>query len=324
MKNSPLLTVLLTFSLNSFAVIYGANDMAPITGLTVLEEKMSKPVAAMIPNSELQNWEQNGKTLSEMIWSIFAIPGGNAEGRRKVCADVSYLNELALGTCSGVLIAPNKIATASHCILGGSSEDYLKSFSWVFNYESPSDLIPENIYRPTAIELQITEHVRIFESPERQAVNEERKKLGLPPLGPDMMDFTPYLDVAIVRLDRSVKGIEPPHVDLNLQYPGTELTMIGHPMGLSKKITRGGKVVESLSPHYMTTTLDTVKGNSGGPVFNAQTGALVGLIVNQGIQYAFTLDRKQGCYRLPNYSEEERNPKNLSGYMNAQLLFSSN
>lgn len=100
--------------------------------------------------------------------------------------------------------------------------------------------------------------------------------------------------------------------------------MIGHPMGLSKKITRGGKVVESLSPHYMTTTLDTVKGNSGGPVFNAQTGALVGLIVNQGIQYAFTLDRKQGCYRLPNYSEEERNPKNLSGYMNAQLLFSSN
>ncbi len=101
---------------------------------------------------------------------------------------------------------------------------------------------------------------------------------------------------------------------------GTQLTTIGHPMGLPKKITRNGLVMGKIGDHYLTTTLDAVKGNSGGPVFNADTGALIGLIVNQGIQHAFSMDRKERCYRLTQYPENQTEAKNMSGVMNISLI----
>lgn len=308
--------------LSAGAVVYGDNDMDYIFDLSASEAKMSAPVAAMIETSSLNQLmiSGTGESLRDRIWSAFAIPGGDSNGRRRLCPDIKFLDEIAIGTCSGVLIAPDKIATAAHCIAGENDQEYLKSYSWVFNYKDPLNISRTNIYRPIAIELRLQSHVRIYESYERKLANEERKKIGLSAMGPDQMDFTPYLDVAVVRLDRPVEGIIPATIDFSIQEPGNQLTMIGHPIGLPQKITRNGVLVENIGRSYSTTTLDTVKGNSGGPVFNAQTGHLVGLMVNQGIQYAFSMDRKDRCYRLISYDEQETDRKNLSGFMNISLI----
>lgn len=318
---APLL-FLISFIPSAFAVVYGPNDMENVDQLSALEERMSAPVAAMIDSQKLHDLIKEGKgdILRRRIWEAFGIPGGDSEGRRKICPDVKFLEEITIGTCSGVLIAPDKIATAAHCITGGTTEEYLKSYSWVFNYNDPENVNAQDIYRPIALVLRQEHHVALRESYERKLANEERKKLGYSLLGPDVMDFNPYLDVAVVQLDRPVKGIKPATIDFTPLTPQTPLTMIGHPIGLAKKITRNGVVVESIGKSYTTTTLDTVKGNSGGPVFHAQTGNLVGLMVNQGLQYAFSMDRKDRCYRLTSYPESETEPKNLSGFMSISLI----
>lgn len=301
------------------AVIYGNNDQSAIDQLSPLERRMSEPVAAMIDAETMENLEEH-LPLADKIWQVFAIPGGNANGARRLCSDVKFLDELAIGTCSGVLIAPDLLATASHCVLGDSDQDFLNRFRWVFRYHQGEAIDPHNVYRAIAIEKKLIQHVKIFESPELMATNEERKKLGLAPLPPDQMDFTPYRDITVVRLDRSVQHIQPAIIDFSAQAIGTQLTTIGHPMGLPKKITRNGLVMGKIGDHYLTTTLDAVKGNSGGPVFNADTGALIGLIVNQGIQHAFSMDRKERCYRLTQYPENQTEAKNMSGVMNISLI----
>ncbi len=313
------LIALVILPLHAFAVIYGDNDQESIESLSPMEETMAQSVAAMIDSDYLENPEKR-LLLQDGIWNIFAIPGGNANSARKLCPDVKFLDEVAMGTCSGVLIAENQIATASHCVLGESDQEFLKRFRWVFQYHHAETIDPQNIYRAISIEVKMLEHVRIFESPELKIINEERKKMGFSPLAADQMDFNPYRDITIIKLDRPVVGIPPTSIDFGPKEVGSRITMVGHPMGLSKKITRNGKIVRRIGDHYLTTTLDSVKGSSGGPVFNAETGALIGLMVNQGIQHAFAMDRKDRYYRLTRYSESEQEAKNLSGLMNISLI----
>ncbi len=294
------------------AVVFGENDMASYSddSSTLLEQEMSRPVAAMIHISTLED-TINGiqqTTLSEKIWEIFKTPNHG----KTLCPNLKFAEEEAIGTCSGVLVAPDLIATAAHCLWAGEISEY----AWVFNYTDSNNIDQNKIYRAKEVVLKKDSIIKWDYSEGRKLFNEERKRLGLSPLGPDIMDFSGYQDIAVIRLEKAVIGVKPAEIDDSIQGPGTPLTIIGHPFGLSKKIIRNGEVVENLTEMYTTNTLDVVKGNSGGPVFSAETGKLVGLIVNQGKERAFTFDRKNRCYGMASYDENEKNPDSLSGYMN--------
>ena len=55
--------------------------------------------------------------------------------------------------------------------------------------------------------------------------------------------------------------------------------VIGHPIGLLKKMAGNASVRSNSNPDYFIANLDTFGGNSGSPVFNADTHEVEGILV---------------------------------------------
>ena len=86
-------------------------------------------------------------------------------------------------------------------------------------------------------------------------------------------------DWVTLRLEHPVThlaGLAPPR--LESPRPGRAVYTLGHPLGLPLKLATGGVVLGASSGTFRT-SLDTFAGNSGSPVFDADSHALVGLVV---------------------------------------------
>jgi hypothetical protein len=85
-------------------------------------------------------------------------------------------------------------------------------------------------------------------------------------------------DYAVVRLDRPVTGHEPAPVDFYPVQANMKIFTVGGPYGLPLKVLGGG-AVRAVDPErgIMYTDLDSSGGNSGGGVFSAVTGGVVGV-----------------------------------------------
>ncbi len=205
------------------------------------------------------------RTLARSVAAVFA-PGvlkKNRDGSYSADA-VSYRSEYNLceterfaeqsiaSDCSAFLIAPDVVATASHCIIDEWNCSRLR-FAFDYGYmklgQDPNLLPAENVYRCDRI-LSMSD-----------ADNSKR-------------------DFAIVKLDREVTSREP--LKLRTQgmvNAGEELFVIGHPSGLPMKIASRARVREVLADKILA-NLDTYAGNSGSPIFNAKTYEVEGLLVS--------------------------------------------
>ncbi len=86
-------------------------------------------------------------------------------------------------------------------------------------------------------------------------------------------------DWVILQLEHPVTHLgplAPPR--LEAPRPGRAVYTLGHPLGLPLKLATGGAVV-SASDGAFRTSLDTFAGNSGSPVFDADSHALLGLVI---------------------------------------------
>lgn len=86
-------------------------------------------------------------------------------------------------------------------------------------------------------------------------------------------------DWVTLRLEHPVTRLghlAPPR--LEAPRPGRAVYTLGHPLGLPLKLATGG-VVLSASNGAFRTSLDTFAGNSGSPIFDADSHALVGLVI---------------------------------------------
>ena len=215
----------------------------------------------------------------------FQLPDQIAEIKRSLCDDERFRKQPVPGFCSAFLVAPDRMATAGHCIEGSPGSSCADvSFVFGFGYlnsanQDPANEIPAaNIYRCKAI------------------VDGE---LG----GSDRSDWR------IVTLDRPVEGRAPLAVrPANQSTPfGADLTVIGHPFGLPTKIADNAKLRENGASAYFVANLDTYGGNSGSAVFNSQSIAdgtpLVEGILVRGEQ-DFVYDSIQSCYRSKRCSDE--------------------
>ncbi|HBB66221.1 MAG TPA: hypothetical protein DCZ93_02755, partial [Elusimicrobia bacterium] len=99
----------------------------------------------------------------------------------------------------------------------------------------------------------------------------------------DNMESTVYgPDYALIRLDRKVKGHKPLPVNRGGGVKkGTPLFVTGHPTGLPLKFAGNARVIKDVdgASAYFGTNLDTFGGNSGSPVFNAETLLIEGIHV---------------------------------------------
>lgn len=87
-----------------------------------------------------------------------------------------------------------------------------------------------------------------------------------------------FSDYAVVELDRPVTGREPLKVKCSKVADAAKLYVIGHSCGLPMKYTDDGEVRINKDEHSFETDSSTFQGNSGSPIFEADTGAVVGIL----------------------------------------------
>lgn len=236
-------------------IIYGVDNRFETAhyGDRVFREK-AKSVAGMVSKNKIVK-----DFLNPEFHTFFKKTAKRSYG---LCEEERFALQNVLPICTGFLVAPDILVTAGHCI---TSERECNNFSWVFDYVEGTTRIPnENIYDCKEIIARATEDT-----------------------------YLTLNDYAVIRLDRKVEDREP------LEFRrkgkpllGTELVVIGHPIGLPQKIADGAEVKVGhyaglLRPirtiirkrNFLMANLDTFVGNSGSPVFNKETGLVEGILV---------------------------------------------
>lgn len=248
------------FATNKF--IYGSDDRIE-AGLSTFSDFIPV-VAAKVP-------DQKTNTIS-------------LREQYNLCPDESqcFADQQVLSTCSGVLIAPNLLLTAGHCMV--TSED-CKNFKWAFGWTYEQDT-PRELARCEKVLAQ------------QWYPGSDSK-----------------LDYALVKLSEAPKVRNYPSLRRRWHARvGTELVMLGHPLGLPMKVSTNGKVTlldrnnngiisgpldiirrTFKRAPYFSTNLDSFAGNSSSPVFNAKSGLLEGILIAGGADFEW--DQKRGCKR---------------------------
>lgn len=189
---------------------------------------------------------------------------------KNICSNQRFSHQQAVSICTGFLIGKNRLVTAGHCIKDGEC----KTHKWVFNYQldSSKDSFVGQI-----------ENKHIYSC--KRVIDWKQT-------------FFFKQDWAVIELDRPVLDRAPLAMSNRIPRPGTALFTIGTPSGLPLKIATGK--VRKLNIAYFTSNLDTFGGNSGSPVFNAQTGLVEGILVRGQKDYRKTAS---GCSVVNHYPE---------------------
>ncbi len=245
--------------------IYGADDRVEeyqVTDSRILAA--GSATAVLIHRSNLiersdGTFQMDAQPFAWWYQWLDPLETGNA-----LCADEPFQDQPSAGMCTGVLVGPNLIATAGHCVACDRSLDVAVVF----------DFVMEDALTPTMI-LRADQVYWIEEVIDSQ--------VGYP-------------DWGLVRLDRRVVGRTPLSLRRSGRVPDDqELLVIGHPWGLPRKYDTGATVRENSEPTFFQANLDTYRGHSGSPVLNLDSMEVEG-IVCRGME-EFVEDVASGCDR---------------------------
>jgi V8-like Glu-specific endopeptidase len=226
--------------------IYGCDDRKNFYDptLTEHERNAAQATAVLIYRNQLER-----ANLQQNRWNIQPRAGA-----RKLCspeeaveaksvAPERFWDEPLPGKCSSFKVSKRWMATAGHCI---ETQNECSKMAFVFGFhmtkaeDTPDKSIPsDRIYRC----------VRIID---RQKTDDS--------------------DWLIVEVERDIKA---PLVKIRTKSTkptlkaGTQLTVVGYPLGLPVKIAGGAQVAE-IHRRYLTANLDTYHGNSGSAVLNSE------------------------------------------------------
>lgn len=258
------------FSFNLHAadkIIYGADDrLEPFEFLNSNFFSLSESIAAQFNKKNLQK-------ISNSDDYQFSSKVKNLKKTFKLCEDQKYIDQPSASGCSGFLVSPTILLTAGHCYEG--SKDMCKEAYWVFDYKISPNSNPMN---------QKISSKNIYEC---------KKVLK------QVFDEDTRIDFAIVELKRPVEGRKPLILNRNGHADvGTNLIMMGHPLGLPLKISPIARVLD-INRNALVTNLDSFRGNSGSPVFNGTTGEVEGILVRGKMDML----NSRGCYK-PNLCDE--------------------
>uniref|UniRef100_A0A0G4I1K1 Serine protease n=1 Tax=Chromera velia CCMP2878 TaxID=1169474 RepID=A0A0G4I1K1_9ALVE len=194
----------------------------------------------------------------------FLILDSNTMGeRRTYCDSVKFQSEPAPATCTAVLVAEDIIATAGHCATGNKIDDYF----YIFGFNTAEAGNGTLLHIPYKNVYEGKEEVA---SEYRNSATQDNRRS----------------DWSLIKLWRPVTDRQPVVTRKEGKLASQHVYVIGHPNGLPAKTTRRRDGLDSTSmmlnnePNaFFEARLDTFGGNSGSPVFDAETKELEGLLV---------------------------------------------
>ncbi|EQC46570.1 serine protease [Bacteriovorax sp. Seq25_V] len=257
MKLLKLTFLSLLFSANSKSIamdkmIYGEDGRFEVDSFYVYPyREMAKAVAGRVKKNII--WKRGEKYNFEYL-------NLKMQGLSPL---MPFTTQATLTDCTGFLVADDIMVTAGHCVVDQADcEDSL----WIFDFD-----------HKVASKKSFSEKntVGCKEIINKQEVNNEEV----------------YIDYAILRLTRKMTDRKP----LKFREQGTveklsSLVMIGHPLGLPMKVTKGANVWHTDEEWVFTANLDAFGGNSGSPVINESTGLVEGILVRGGEDFTDTED----------------------------------
>ncbi|MDC0255948.1 serine protease, partial [Bacteriovoracales bacterium] len=197
------------------------------------------------------------KRLSDAVVSM--IPHKKENLNRPLCEGEAFAHQPKKAACSGVLVGPDLILTAGHCL---RNLGHCKNYYWSFDYKLNEE-------------------------------KEVRYKCAYA-IRPEGYYQNRSLDFLFVKLTKKVENKTPITIgDLVSLDKGDEVIAMGNPSGLPLKAMEG-KVREGLNDGIFKTDIDSFKGNSGAPVFSKKDGQFRGILISGEKDYEF--DSLRNCY----------------------------
>lgn len=239
------------------AAIYGHDDRRDIFQTNSVEKKRANAVAVSLPAFYFREASSGILFHEEHQDRNWGADNG-------ICREEKFWAQPSFGHCTAFLIDETTILTAGHCMIASGelrdSELYCDSFAFWFGYQmqqnqesSLGSNIPAN---------QVMRCKRVI-----FAKNNEKVHPNDAPI-----------DFALLELTEPVLQIDPLKVAAQTPKQGDLVYTLGHPHGLPLKHSGYGHVRSSRYPTSFAVNLDTLGGNSGGPVLN-MAGELTGILI---------------------------------------------
>lgn len=179
----------------------------------------------------------------------------------ELCRKERFIDQPVGGQATGFLVADDVIATAGHVV----DDTTVGGTRFVFGFR----MIDATNARTTVPNGEVYSGMSII----------------------DRMCSTSGADWALVRLDRKATG----HYVARLRKSGTiadkqGVYVIGHPLDLPLKYAGSANVRDNTPSTHFVANLDTYGGNSGSPVFNADTHEVEGILVRGEADFVYDDD----------------------------------
>jgi V8-like Glu-specific endopeptidase len=246
------------------SIVYGDDDRRDVfeTDLPFAQIAQQTAVALLAPSQ-----------LRELPSGDYAIDAQAYGELQTLCPGERFAEQPAAAGCSGVLIAPDIVATAAHCLSvrsDGSPDCTNNRYVLGFGVTDPNNTIEihaDNIYDCKGVLGRVT-------TPNQSVCR---------------------YDFALLQLERAVPQAAIAEIRARPVEQGEPLVVVGFPAGLPVKIDRGAQVIEARTAQgdYFTLDSDTFAVSSGSGVFDSP-GQLVGLFARGRRDY----DQDGSCQRV--------------------------